>query len=383
MGRGGKRVSKKLKRCVCSFCETKFTVCSVGQNPKYCSKECKAKARLANSGISLTCQNCGRQFVALYSKAKYCSNACYGQAKTKTEHYRTKHRKVCPVCEQEFETITRSQICCSPECGRKIGQEKLKKYYPCQHCGNLFWRPDAFRMKYCSIKCQKEALQQKTAERHKDDPPPVIYNRTCPECGLAFETRFPNHTYCSRKCSYAGNLRSQRMKLAAVYVPKSFICKECGIEITTTYGDVRTEFCCLSCANKFDRRLEHKTDRHKKYLRNLKKLRDEQLTKAFVENVDYDKIYKQSGGVCEICGLPVIYDKLADNNWSGTIDHIIPLSKGGKHALFNCQLAHRICNSLKNNSLDFAGIDWEEKSQKDNYWSKKYQQGLQVMGLEE
>jgi len=36
-----------------------------------------------------------------------------------------------------------------------------------------------------------------------------------------------------------------------------------------------------------------------------------------------------------------------------TIDHIIPLSKGGLHMMSNCQLAHRRCNSYKGNEIDY------------------------------
>ena len=37
------------------------------------------------------------------------------------------------------------------------------------------------------------------------------------------------------------------------------------------------------------------------------------------------------------------------NRWSASIDHRIPLSKGGRHGPNNCQLAHWICNVRKGN----------------------------------
>ena len=39
-----------------------------------------------------------------------------------------------------------------------------------------------------------------------------------------------------------------------------------------------------------------------------------------------------------------------------TLDHIIPLSKNGPHALYNIQLAHHHCNTMKNNKYGEAEI---------------------------
>ena len=61
------------------------------------------------------------------------------------------------------------------------------------------------------------------------------------------------------------------------------------------------------------------------------------------------KIIYATQDVCAICGKPVnkaITDKY--HPMAPTIDHIIPISKGGHPSdLSNLQLAHRICNRLK------------------------------------
>lgn len=52
--------------------------------------------------------------------------------------------------------------------------------------------------------------------------------------------------------------------------------------------------------------------------------------------------------VCGICGRPVDMDKGFPDPWSPTVDHIIPISKGGDPcALDNLQLAHLQCNRVK------------------------------------
>ncbi len=56
--------------------------------------------------------------------------------------------------------------------------------------------------------------------------------------------------------------------------------------------------------------------------------------------------------VCGICGRPVNFDKRFPDPWSATLDHIVPVSKGGDPAaLENLQLAHLQCNRQKASKL--------------------------------
>ena len=64
------------------------------------------------------------------------------------------------------------------------------------------------------------------------------------------------------------------------------------------------------------------------------------------------KIIFSSQTICGICGRPVDYDKRFPDPWSATIDHIIPVAKGGDPAsLENLQLAHLQCNRIKSSKL--------------------------------
>ena len=64
------------------------------------------------------------------------------------------------------------------------------------------------------------------------------------------------------------------------------------------------------------------------------------------------KIIYASQSVCGICGRPVNFDLVFPNPWSATLDHIIPVQKGGDPvALENLQLAHLQCNRIKSTKL--------------------------------
>lgn len=56
--------------------------------------------------------------------------------------------------------------------------------------------------------------------------------------------------------------------------------------------------------------------------------------------------------ICGICGKPVDFSYRYPHPLSPTVDHIIPVSKGGHPSdLANLQLAHRCCNREKSDKL--------------------------------
>lgn len=61
-------------------------------------------------------------------------------------------------------------------------------------------------------------------------------------------------------------------------------------------------------------------------------------------------LIRKFGGRCHLCGGAVtLGDETADTY--ATIDHMVPLSRGGKDTLGNLALAHLGCNTMKGNRL--------------------------------
>lgn len=65
---------------------------------------------------------------------------------------------------------------------------------------------------------------------------------------------------------------------------------------------------------------------------------------VYDEDVNKRTLWSLYNGECGICGGEVKY-------MSMTIDHIIPLSKGGRHNYGNCQPAHATCNRRKADTI--------------------------------
>lgn len=52
------------------------------------------------------------------------------------------------------------------------------------------------------------------------------------------------------------------------------------------------------------------------------------------------RLFEVQEGLCSYCGRPMEFE-------SATIDHILPLAKGGTWAKINLTLSHKSCNQLK------------------------------------
>ena len=104
----------------------------------------------------------------------------------------------------------------------------------------------------------------------------------------------------------------------------------------------RPKFCSDVCANK----MRNKAKEIKRRIR---------ISNALVDNdISIQGLYKRDKGICHICGLVCNWNDYKVRNeavicgdWYPSIDHVVPLSKGGAHAWRNVMLAHRRCNYIK------------------------------------
>lgn len=76
---------------------------------------------------------------------------------------------------------------------------------------------------------------------------------------------------------------------------------------------------------------------HPKERLEIENRRRVRLRSGVVEKIDVWTIYERDGGRCHICGKRVAKRELS-------LDHLIPVSKGGPHVATNVRIAHRLCN---------------------------------------
>ncbi|MEV0357120.1 HNH endonuclease [Nocardia sp. NPDC050697] len=216
---------------------------------------------------------------------------------------------------------------------------------------------------------------------------------SCAHCGAAFITSHPRKIYCKRKC--AAGAMNERHNKRADHTPRP--CLICGAEFTPARSDSRT--CSVQCRNK--RRYEHEPVRYEKtcvecgrtfqakrsdavrcsrqctsmnwYERN----RETQIARATEwnrTNPARRTIVSNHRGrrrASEAAGPGITHcrwvrlqrrqrDRCAYCAGPGplTLDHIVPLSRGGAHAEGNMAGACGTCNYSKGASLL---VEWRKR----------------------
>lgn len=118
-------------------------------------------------------------------------------------------------------------------------------------------------------------------------------------------------------------------------------CIECGL-ITEN-----PKYCCEDCRRRALYRTQNVRRRTK--VQNAMVDTDITLHGLFVKNKGRCHI---CGGVCDFGDHRYKNGRFVCGNSYPTIDHVIPLAKGGEHSWANVKLAHHSCNSAKGASFD-------------------------------
>ena len=156
----------------------------------------------------------------------------------------------------------------------------------------------------------------------------------CSECGTALDyTRNvrPRVT-CSPECGALRHARLAREKRGAPDLTQ-FVCKICGAACIEQPRKGYRRWYCDDCKKQV-REMYDDTKRARRF-------------GAFIAPVNRRRIFERDKWRCQICLEQVSRSANWPDPRSATIDHIIPLSKGGTHEPSNCQLAHAGCNSSK------------------------------------
>jgi 5-methylcytosine-specific restriction endonuclease McrA len=94
-----------------------------------------------------------------------------------------------------------------------------------------------------------------------------------------------------------------------------------------------------------------KRETKRKRDRRATQLRRARLRDPDAESIDRDAIGDRDLWVCGLCVKPVDNSLSYPDPWSASLDHVEPLSLGGRHVPSNVQIAHLTCNVTKGNRV--------------------------------
>lgn len=159
---------------VCVLCNCTYTPRIVMRGPranKYCSDECRAKARhIARqqrpAQHEYACKECGNGFKSKRTDSVYCSRSCNAAANLVIHlswlpKYTSVYQVICPACGDKRMSRYDKNTPCSIRCGSVMnGRNKvarLAKSTTCKTCGILFSSLYGYRLNSCcSAECTKE-----------------------------------------------------------------------------------------------------------------------------------------------------------------------------------------------------------------------------------
>jgi len=237
---------------------------------------------------------------------------------------------------------------------------------------------------FCGLNC-----------RHKHSR---IENRNCNCCGVTFKPKTSKSRYCTNECanrhksvtyrSPDSKTQQNKVTVCGVRIGQSSKldfagCANCK-SLSVTFRPVKLKFCSQKCKNKYaykeqvskgwrrkpiagwaeclycGERKWH--DKHanktfcskactKKHRSRVKELRLKNNIKD--RGVTLPNLIKRVGWACNCCGIKCQMPIGFNFPDEATVDHVVPVSKGGTHTWDNVQLLCRKCNSTKRDT------DWE------------------------
>jgi hypothetical protein len=240
--------------------------------------------------------NCGDLFVRCGTLSGYSAYGC--------------RCDTCHSAATDYNKAKRAEKKTNATPVEKFNPPRVNGRYPnCLHCGADIPESADPRTRWCSRNCKDSA-----AWRRQNPTNPV---ERCAWCNVKMpKGKKPHALYCSRKCkgaSYSYNNPATAEENRERYIKER------------------------------DRRLQHASDYQKTNPDVPRRARNKRRARALKNGVhhitrrDWRRMIRRYDNCCFYCGA------------SGrmTMDHVIPLTRGGKHSIGNVVPACRSCNSSK------------------------------------
>jgi 5-methylcytosine-specific restriction endonuclease McrA len=134
-------------------------------------------------------------------------------------------------------------------------------------------------------------------------------------------------------------------KKQAVSLPEPRTCPVCE-KLWQPTAKSKTRYCSTVCVNVSRGSVGVLQGDRARYAAKLARRRAAIVSQT-IETVDPETVYARDKWVCQLCNRRVNPAIRGVSRWAPSLDHVIPVSKGGAHSYANVQLAHFGCNSAK------------------------------------
>lgn len=241
----------------------------------------------------------------------------------------------CVVCGSQFETTSLTRKYCGQKCQHiacrtpqnEVDEAKAIKMVA--RCGSEWEYVGGYtgsegHMIVRHIPCGTEAIKSSQTVRKGR-------KLICPCCSAENAEKRKAERKQKKKREPKTEIKPVKFKLEHV--------QECAVCGSFYFGRSNSKYCGDECKRAVMNRLSAiKRDTKRKLART-----------SHSNEITVRSLYNRDNGICWICGEKCDINAHWNSNEYPSIDHITPVSLGGKDEWENVRLAHRICNSLRGN----------------------------------
>lgn len=202
--------------------------------------------------------------------------------------------------------------------------------------------------------------------------------KTCPRCNIEFTPTSPARKYCTPECSKAARQELQRAYCVAhkdhirtqqrTYRAAN---KESRKANRKRYREANREHILKQNRNYYEANRDKIRERNRKWrARNPDKVGASVARRARATlggnctQALIDAKWEASDKTCILCGQPIDETLPRRHRLGLTLEHLTPVSRGGKHNIDNTAFAHRACNASKRDKTLDEYREWQANLRK-------------------
>lgn len=298
------------------------------------------------------CETCGKIFETNKKWQKYCSQECKYKANYKS--VKVVRKSNCVFCGKEFETDNKKKLFCSRKCSKR---KRSCANPSIMRRGNRFTTSDGYAQRVDLFTSKYEFICASDK----------FFTIMCKDCGCILNRSKdlfkPSHRHCipCPECAEIVSDIDMSFKIAKRIIDiEEKTIEDKQIKFWSQSFEQQRFLFCGCCGELFYPSREHQlycSARCATRIRNARREHIRRIRKSIQlvdKDISLEKVYKRDNGICYLCNKKTDFNDCETINGSfvvggtyPTIEHVIPLSKGGKHSWDNVRCACHSCNSKK------------------------------------